>query len=379
MNRYVLTFTALALLSWTTYELTTSNISSLVFDLLFDSKIRADYVALAVSLIVIVGALLLRIESKLLFFLSSSIGIFATASVIFRWLLNPFFQGVGNMNNNLNIWFLNPDLSAIFPRFLSIVLFVAFLKASIKNVPQGNEFLIERLGRYHRKLRPGMNFLIPLLDKVVFQASMKEKLLLLDPVIAITKDVNKITVEAMIYYKILDLERMYYSIENHEDALITFVSALIRAEIGKLNLEQVFAHEEDLNKEVILQGDWQTEPWGTVITGIRILSITVSEEYINEKRKIKERENLVLEGRFISEFAHSIRSSLPKISDREILNYLVLRDCFLPSKESSDAGNIMERATNSLSINEFLDLLKAGSNESLEEDGQEPRSKAIGQ
>jgi len=96
---------------------------------------------------------------------------------------------------------------------------IGYTVGSVRIVNQGNQALVERLGRYHRKLRPGLNFIVPFLDTIVWEESIRERLLDVPPQSAITRDNVALNVDAVVYWKILDLERTYYEIENIKDAI----------------------------------------------------------------------------------------------------------------------------------------------------------------
>ena len=114
------------------------------------------------------------------------------------------------------------------------------LFSSVKIVNEKNEYLVERLGSYNKKLEPGLNFVFPFLDKVVYQQTTREKVLDIPPQSCITKDNVSITVDAVVYWRIVDMEKAYYKVENLQSAMVNLVLTQIRAEMGQLELDQTF-------------------------------------------------------------------------------------------------------------------------------------------
>ncbi|HEY9881871.1 MAG TPA: SPFH domain-containing protein [Leptolyngbyaceae cyanobacterium] len=152
-------------------------------------------------------------------------------------------------------------------------LIVGYSVGSVRVINQGNEALVERLGRYHRKLRPGLNFVVPFLDSIVLQDSMRERLLDIEPQSAISRDNVSLEVDAVVYWKILDLERTYYAIEDVEAAIGELVVTTLRAEIGRMRFEDTFSSRDELNKALLNQLDDATEPWGVKVTRVEVQRI----------------------------------------------------------------------------------------------------------
>ncbi|NEQ32518.1 MAG: SPFH/Band 7/PHB domain protein [Leptolyngbya sp. SIO4C5] len=150
---------------------------------------------------------------------------------------------------------------------------IGYTIGSVRVIKQGNEALIERLGRYQRKLRPGLNFIVPVVDSVVLEDTIREQLLDIEPQSAITADNVPLEVDAVVYWKILDLERTYYAIENVEEAIEELVTTTLRSAIGKMKLEETFSSRDELNKVLLDQLDEATEPWGVKVTRVEVQSI----------------------------------------------------------------------------------------------------------
>ena len=150
---------------------------------------------------------------------------------------------------------------------------IGYTVGSVKIINQGNEALVERLGRYQRKLRPGLNFIVPFLDSIVLQDTTREQILDVDPQSAITLDNVPLEIDAVVYWKILDLEKTYYAIEDIESAIKELVLTTLRSEIGKMKFENTFSSRDELNKALLDQLDEATEPWGVKVTRVEVQDI----------------------------------------------------------------------------------------------------------
>lgn len=129
---------------------------------------------------------------------------------------------------------------------ISLVLGGSVVAGSVKVVNQGNEALVERLGSYNKKLEPGLNFVVPFMDRIVFRETIREKVLDIPPQQCITRDNVKITVDAVVYWRIVDMEKAYYKVENLQAAMVNLVMTQIRAEMGKLELDETFTARSEV-------------------------------------------------------------------------------------------------------------------------------------
>lgn len=136
---------------------------------------------------------------------------------------------------------------------IGFLIFLVFggtvLTKSVRIVNQGNEALVERLGRYNgRKLSPGLNFTVPFLDRIAYQQTVRERVIDIPPQQCITRDNVSISVDAVVYWRIMDLEKAYYKVENLQSAMVNLVLTQIRAEMGKLELDETFTARSEINE-----------------------------------------------------------------------------------------------------------------------------------
>lgn len=158
------------------------------------------------------------------------------------------------------------------------LIIIGYTVGSVRIINQGTEALVERLGRYNRKLKPGLNFIVPVLDYIVLRDSVREQILDVAKQGAITKDNVSLEVDAVVYWRILELELTYYAIENVEQAIEELVITTLRSEIGKMEFERTFSSRDELNRALLSQLDEATEPWGVKVTRVEVQEITPPDE-----------------------------------------------------------------------------------------------------
>jgi regulator of protease activity HflC (stomatin/prohibitin superfamily) len=151
------------------------------------------------------------------------------------------------------------------------------IAGSVKVVNQGNEALVERLGSYNKKLEPGLNFILPFLDQVVYRETIREKVLDIPPQQCITRDNVSITVDAVVYWRIVDMEKAYYKVENLQSAMVNLVLTQIRSEMGRLELDETFTARAQINEILLRDLDIATDPWGVKVTRVELRDIVPSK------------------------------------------------------------------------------------------------------
>ncbi|MEO0539621.1 MAG: SPFH domain-containing protein [Cyanobacteria bacterium P01_A01_bin.105] len=149
---------------------------------------------------------------------------------------------------------------------------------SVRIINQGDEALVESLGKYNgRKLKPGLNFTVPYVDKVVYKQTIREKVLDVPPQQCITRDNVSIAVDAVVYWRIVDLEKACYKVENLQSAMVNLVLTQIRAEMGKLELDETFTARSEINELLLRELDISTDPWGVKVTRVELRDIVPSK------------------------------------------------------------------------------------------------------
>jgi regulator of protease activity HflC (stomatin/prohibitin superfamily) len=159
---------------------------------------------------------------------------------------------------------------------------VVFLGGSalsgVKIIKQGEEALVETLGKYNgKKLTPGLNFMIPVYQRIAYQATIRERVMEVPPQSCITRDNVSITVDAVVYWRIIDMEKAYYKVENLYSALQNLILTQIRAEMGTLDLDETFTARTKINEFLLRELDIATEPWGIKVTRVELRDLIPSQ------------------------------------------------------------------------------------------------------
>ncbi len=165
-------------------------------------------------------------------------------------------------------------------QFLTLVFLALIgsgLAGSVKIVKEKEEYLVESLGSYKKKLEPGLNFVVPFIDKIVYKETIREKVLDIPAQSCITRDNVSISVDAVVYWRIMDMYKAYYKVENLRDAIVNLVLTQIRAEMGKLELDQTFTARTEINEILLRELDLATDPWGVKVTRVELRDIVPSK------------------------------------------------------------------------------------------------------
>jgi regulator of protease activity HflC (stomatin/prohibitin superfamily) len=154
--------------------------------------------------------------------------------------------------------------------------------SGIKVINQSDEALVERLGKYTgKKLKPGLNYVVPFVERVSFQQTIRERVIDIPPQQCITRDNVSITADAVVYWKILDMERAYYKVENLQSAMVNLVLTQIRSEVGKLELDETFTARAQINEILLRELDDATDPWGVKVTRVELRDIVPAKAVLD--------------------------------------------------------------------------------------------------
>jgi len=164
--------------------------------------------------------------------------------------------------------------------------------SSLKVTSSSRSMLVERLGKYNRQLKPGLSLVLPGLERVVSHESLKERVLDIPPQQCITRDNVSIEVDAVVYWQLLEHARAYYGVDNLQAAMTNLVLTQIRAEMGKLDLDQTFTTRQEVNEVLLKELDQATDPWGVKVTRVELRDIkpTVGVQQAMEQQMTAERE-----------------------------------------------------------------------------------------
>jgi len=162
--------------------------------------------------------------------------------------------------------------------FLLLAVFIVVsISAGVRIVPQSQKFVVERLGRLRVVLGPGINFIVPFLDRVRHRVSVLERQLPAMSQDAITSDNVLVQVETSVFYRIIEPEKTVYRIRDVDAAISTTVAGIVRSEIGRMELDQVQANRSRLIEAVRDQVAQQVDDWGIEVTRAEILDVNLDQ------------------------------------------------------------------------------------------------------
>ncbi len=180
---------------------------------------------------------------------------------------------------------------------LLIVIVLSFLVILViaktaRIVPQQSAYVVERLGRYSRTLSAGFHILVPFIDSVQYKHSLKETAIDIPEQICITRDNVQVSVDGILYLKVLDPQRASYGISDHRFAITQLAQTALRSEVGKIELDRTFEERTNINTQVVNELDKASEPWGIKVLRYEIKNITPPKDVLNamEKQMRAERE-----------------------------------------------------------------------------------------
>ncbi|ODS81113.1 MAG: stomatin 2 [Cytophagaceae bacterium SCN 52-12] len=174
---------------------------------------------------------------------------------------------------------------------LLIIVVVAILMA-VKVVPQQSAYVMERLGRFHTVLQPGISFIIPFFDRIAYKHSLKEKALDIPEQICITKDNVQVRMDGVIFIQVIDPKKASYGINDYHFAVSQLAQTTMRSEIGKLDLDRTFEERMTINRAVVQAIDEAAISWGVKVLRYEIKNITPPQSVLvaMEKQMQAERE-----------------------------------------------------------------------------------------
>ncbi len=183
------------------------------------------------------------------------------------------------------------DFSVVMAVGLALIVAVVLVKTA-RVVPQREQFVVERLGKFSRTLDAGFHILIPFVDRVAYKLNLKEQAFDVPSQTCITKDNIAVDVDGVIYMQVVDARAASYGIENYMFATSQLCQTTLRSEIGKIELDRTFEERETINAQVVAAVDRAAEPWGVKILRYEIKDIMPPESVRDalEKQMRAERE-----------------------------------------------------------------------------------------
>jgi regulator of protease activity HflC (stomatin/prohibitin superfamily) len=170
---------------------------------------------------------------------------------------------------------------------LSIVALIIFVVAlvfvfkTINVVPQQNAWVVERLGKYHATLAPGLNIVVPFVDRVAYKHSLKEIPLDVPPQVCITRDNTQLQVDGILYFQVTDAMRASYGSSNYLQAITQLAQTTLRSVIGKMELDKTFEERDHINTHIVNAIDESAANWGVKVLRYEIKDLTPPAEILH--------------------------------------------------------------------------------------------------
>ncbi len=176
--------------------------------------------------------------------------------------------------------YATPGFSGYAIPFFFLATIIVFVIEGVRIVPQQEAWVVERLGKYHFTLVPGLNVIVPFFDRVAYRHSLKEVPLDIAEQVCITKDNTQLAVDGIIYFQVMDPKLASYGSSDYITAISQLAQTALRSEIGKMELDKTFESRDEINHKIVSVLDEAGRTWGIKVLRYEIKSLTPPESIL---------------------------------------------------------------------------------------------------
>lgn len=241
----------------------------------------------------------------------------------------------------------------IFIVALAVFVLILFFKG-VRIVPQAENWVVERLGKYVATLNPGLNIINPVLSRISKKVDIRERVLDMPKQGIITSDNAILEVDGVVYFKVMDPYKSFYGIQNLEWAIMNLAQTTLRSIMGKMTLDESLSSREQINKELLVVLDEATDSWGTKITRVELKDIAPPAELAKamalQLKAERERRARVLEAEAKKEAAEKEAQGvkLAQILEAEARKEAAMKDAEARERLAEAEANAVRMVSESL-------------------------------
>ncbi|MEL6373833.1 MAG: SPFH domain-containing protein [Pseudomonadota bacterium] len=163
--------------------------------------------------------------------------------------------------------------------FLALVVMVLY--STIKVIPQGSNYTVERFGKYTRTLTPGLHILVPVMDRIGVRMNMKEQVIDIPSQDVITRDNAMVRVDGVNFFQVLNAAKASYEVDQLEESIINLTMTNVRTVMGSMDLDELLSNRDQINAQLLHVVDAATEAWGVKVTRIEIKDIEPPRDLVD--------------------------------------------------------------------------------------------------